>query len=214
MITELLALTIFALSATKTMAADFVQSDKIVLAERSFSLNDRYGNDFVNDVFKDNILLTLSYMNGQVPDSRKIDWSSVDKPKSYSMILNPGEMFAFHEDILPEYTGKTIKTMQAHFNSTDGFKSDGYLTGDGVCHLASLMYWAAKNAGLATLAPTNHNFARIPDVPAEYGVAIYFNPGSPETNAKENLYITNTLDKPVQFAFTFDGNNLTVKVVE
>src|SRR5476649_1041134 len=39
---------------------------KQVLSKRSFSLEDRYGNSYVNKVFKDNILLTLSYMSGQV----------------------------------------------------------------------------------------------------------------------------------------------------
>jgi vancomycin resistance protein YoaR len=104
--------------------------------------------------------------------------------------------------------------MNAHFNYDDGFKSDGYLTGDGVCHLASIIYWAAKDAGLAALAPTNHNFATIPEVPKEYGVAIYYIPGSHDTNAKQNLYITNTFDKPVQFAFAYDGTSLTVKVID
>jgi vancomycin resistance protein YoaR len=110
--------------------------------------------------------------------------------------------------VLPQFTGKVTQTMNAHFMWDEGFKSDGWLTGDGVCHLASLIYRAAKDAGLETLAPTNHNFADIPEVPKEYGVSIF------ARNPQQNLYITNTFDKPVQFAFTYDGTNLTVKVID
>ena len=38
----------------------------VVLASRTFSMEDRYNNKFVNDVFKDNILLALNYMSGAV----------------------------------------------------------------------------------------------------------------------------------------------------
>jgi hypothetical protein len=216
----LLALAIYAITATKTMASDplreasYVLGASAVRAERSFSLANRYPVQSVSDVFRDNILLTLSYMEGQVPDARNIDWSAIDKAQSYSFTLNPGEVFAFHEDVLPQFEGKVKKTMRAHFNWDDGFKSDGWLTGDGVCHLASLLYWAAKDAGLATLAPTNHDFANIPEVPREYGVSIYFNPAAPGSSALQNLYITNTFDKPVHFGFTYDGTNLTVKVTD
>lgn len=78
---------------------------------------------------------------------------------------------------------------------------------------ASLLYWAAKDAGLAALAPTNHDFASIPEVPKEYGVSIYFTPGAHDANAKQNLYITNTFDKPVHFTFAYDGTSLSVKVI-
>lgn len=73
--------------------------------------------------------------------------------------------------------------------ATEGLISDGYLTGDCVCHLASLIYWAARDAGLTALAPTNHDFTTIPEVPKEYGVSIYFTPGAREANAqKKSLY--------------------------
>lgn len=210
----LLALAIYAITATKAVAADYVLGTSDVRAERTFSLTDRYPVQSVSDVFRDNILLTLAYMGGRVPDGSKVDWAAVEKPQTYSFTLKPGEVFAFHKDVLPQFEGKVTQTMQAHFNWDDGFKSDGWLTGDGVCHLASLMYWVARDAGLTTLAPTNHDFATIPEVPKEYGVAIYLNPTTPSANAQQNLYITNTFDKPVQFAFTYDGKALTVKVID
>ena len=125
-----------------------------------------------------------------------------------------GQEFVFHDQILPEYKGSVVRTTNAHFNYQDGFKSDGYLTGDGVCHLASLIYWTAKDAGLEAYAPTDHDFAEIPGVPKEYGVSIYDLPGAFETSARQNLYITNNLDKPVSFIFNYDGSNLTVDVIK
>jgi len=194
----LLALAVHAIMASKAAAADYLLGTSSVRTERTFSLTDRYPDAWVNDVFRYNILHTLDLMNS----------------KSYSFTLNPGQVFAFHEDVLPQFEGKVTATMHAHFNYTDGFKSDGYLTGDGVCHLASFIYWVAKDAGLAALAPTNHNFAHIPEVPEEYGVSIFFLPGAHDSNAQHNLYITNTFDKPVQFAFAYDGTRLSVKVID
>lgn len=184
----LLALAIHAIITTANLPA----GRQNVRAERSFSLADRYPDRGVNDVFRYNIVHTLDRMDA----------------KSYSFMLQPGQVFAFHEDALPEFQGKIAATMRAHFNYTDGFKSDGWLMGDGVCHLASLLYWAARDAGLSALAPTNHDFATIPEVPKEYGVSIF------AYDPKQNLYITNTFDKPVQFAFAVTGTNLTVKVID
>jgi hypothetical protein len=186
----------------------------VVLASHSFSLEDRYGNDFVNTVFKDNILLTLAYLDGTVQSKTDISWGEVTSPLHYEFELQPGQRFAFHDQILPEYKEGVAKTTNAHFNYQDGFKSDGYLTGDGVCHLASLIFWAAKDAGLDAVAPTDHDFAKIPDVPKEYGVSIYALPGAFELSARQNLYITNNLDKPVGFVFKFNGDSLTVDIVK
>lgn len=180
----------------------------MALASHSFSLEDRYNNSFVNGVFKDNILLTLDYMSGAVKTKSDINWENVEKPFYYDFTLNPGEEFAFHDHALPEYSQNVVKTTGVHFNYTEGFKYDGDLTGDGVCHLASLIYWVAHDAGLTAYAPSNHNFAKINDVPKEYGVAIM----SPDPLG--NLYVVNNLDKPVTFAFDYDGTNLTVTILE
>jgi hypothetical protein len=186
----------------------------VVLASHSISLEERYNDSFVNGVFRDNILLTLAYLNGSVKSKTDISWGEVEAPFHYEFTLRPGEEFAFHNQILPQYKGNVVKTTNAHFNWQDGFKSDGYLTGDGVCHLASLIYWVAKDAGLDAVALTNHNFAKINEVPKEYGVAIYDWPGQFETSARQNLYITNSFDKPVTFIFHYDGDSLTVSIAK
>jgi len=175
-----------------------------VLAAHEFSLENRYDNEFVAGVFKDNILLTLRYLDNPALTKAEINWEEVEKPFHTDFTLEPGQEFAFHDKTLPEYSQNVVKTANAHFIGQEGFKSDGYLIGDGVCHLASLMYWVAKDAGLTAYSPSNHNFAKINDVPKEYGVAIL----SP--NPLGNLYIINSLDQPVTFNFDYDGENLTV----
>ena len=186
----------------------------VVLASHSISLENRYGNSFVNGVFKDNILLTLAYTNETVKAKNDISWDKVTSPFNYEFELKSGEGFAFHDQILPEYKNGIVKTTNAHFNHQDGFKSDGYLMGDGVCHLASLIYWTAKDAGLNAVAPVDHDFAVIPEVPKQYGVSIYALPGAFETSARQNLYITNNLDKPVKFVFEYDGKILSMDVTK
>ncbi len=199
-------------SSVPTVQAQVVPSEK-VLATHSMPLNDRYGNSFVNDVFKDNILLTLKYMSGDVKKGDKIDWTEIEKPTHFEFNLKPNERFAFHDIILPEYKDNEVKTTNAHFNFDEGFKSDGYLIGDGVCHFASLIYWAAKDAGISAVRMANHDFAVIPDVPKEYGVAIYANP-SGNAGAYQNLYITNSLKNTIKFVFDYKDNVLNFSVLE
>ena len=182
------------------------------LSMHKMSLEDRYAVPSVNDVMKDNILLALAYMRGIVSSNNPIDWNSVRKPFDYSFTLKPGETYAFQKDSLPLYKDSIVKTTDIHYAAQEGFKSDGYLYGDGVCHLASLFYWAAKDAGIEAVAPTNHNFAVIPEIPAEYGVAIYSMPGQAETNAQQNLYVKNDSGGNVKFEVKYDGVNLETKV--
>ena len=186
-------------------------SATVPVASHTMSMTNRYGNEFVNGVFRDNILLTLRYMSGEIETKDQINWDEVNGDYSYQFTLNPGEGFAFHDTILPKYKGVIVKTTEAHFNYADGFKSDGYLMGDGVCHLASIIYWSAKDAGLETLALHNHDFAAIPEVPKEYGVGIYNVPSAGQ-GAESNLYIVNNKEKPVHFVFDYKDNNLTVAV--
>jgi hypothetical protein len=185
-----------------------------VLSQHAMSLEDRYPVQSVSDVFKDNILLTLYYLSGKVKDPSQINWDEIHKPFHYEMTLKPGEVFAFHNDVLPQYQGKTIVTTNATFGPSDGFRSDGYLYGDGVCHLASLINWAARDAGLSVNAPTNHNFAVIPEISREYGTAIYYSPGQSQTNEMQNLYVENNLQKPVHFVFDYKDGMLSVSVAE
>ena len=178
------------------------------LSQHSISLADRYGNPYVNNVFRENILLNIAYITGSVSKVSDIDWQKINKQNHIALVLKPGEVFAFHDDVLPTYRDKKIITTNAHFSGSEGFLSDGYLYGDGVCHLASLMYWAAKDAGLATLAPTNHNFTNIPEISREYGVAIF----SP--SQQQNLYIENNFDKPVIFLFDYNNDVLSLSILK
>jgi len=205
MFTTFTALVVLISTVAKPTVTD---TPAVVLATHSFSMEDRYDNKFVNDVFKDNILLTLNYMDGAVKSKTDIDWGKIESPFSYEFTLNPGEEFAFHDNTLPDYSKNVVKTTGIHFNSVEGFKYDGDLVGDGVCHLASLIYWTAKDAHLTAYAPSNHNFAIIPDVPKEYGVAIQ----SPMPSG--NLYVIDSLDKPITFAFKYDGTNLSISVTK
>lgn len=185
-----------------------------ILADRSFSLDDRYSNTYVSDVFKDNILLDLAYLQGKVKDPSHINWGDVTRPFYYEITLQPHQVFAFHDAILPEYKDKQVITTNAHFSSDEGFKSDGYLVADGVCHLASLINWVARDAHLDVQNPTNHDFAVIPDVPKEYGTAIYYMPTEANTSAEQNLYVTNNKHTPITLAFAYKNETLQVKVVE
>ncbi len=185
---------------------------EVLLARHEFSLKDRNGNAMVNQVFKDNILLNLAYLSGKVRNAYDIDWNIIEKPSYYEFTLNPGQTFAFHDSILSEFRNNVVKTSNAHFNSEEGFKSDGYLVGDGVCHLASLINWAAQDAKLTTDAPTNHNFAVIPEIPAQYGVAIYNAPDEETVNEQQNLYIKNSYNIPINIEFRYANNKLSVGI--
>ncbi|MCR4306177.1 MAG: VanW family protein, partial [Candidatus Daviesbacteria bacterium] len=167
-----------------------------------------------NDVFKKNILLNLAYLEGRVTKASDIKWEKIEKPFKYEFKLEPNKTFAFHSDVKDIYKDSLIKTTNAHFNAEQGFKTDGYLFGDGVCHLASLINWAAKDAGLSVEAPTNHNFANIPDVPREHGVSIYSNPTSKGSSTVQNLYITNNKSKTISFKFEYQDNKVKVSVIE
>lgn len=192
----------------KSLMADPSSHEVRKIASESMSLDNRHPVPASNEVYRDNILLTLSYMSGQTKHGGAIDWAAVRRPQTYTWTLPAGKTLAFHDGVLPEFKSTLSGTTNAHFGANEGFKYDGGLMGMGVCHLASLMDWAAKDANLGVTAPTNHDFAAIPGVAREYGVAIY----SPGEN--QNLYVTNTLSHNVTFQFVYDGSNLTVNVLE
>lgn len=217
--TQLLAILPISLFSFVGPIADSNPALGSIMAQHEMPLTDRWPDKFVNQVFADNILLNLAYMrDGHIdkrsPGSSGIDWNKIEKPFQFEFRLDPNQTFAFHDDVLPKYQGKVVKTSNAHFTGEDGFKTDGYLFGDGVCHLASLLYWVAKDAGLDAEAPTNHNFANITDIPKEYGVAIYSNPATRGSNAMQNLYITNNKEKPITFKIAYADNKVKVAVVE
>lgn len=183
-----------------------------ILVRKTLSLENRNPNPWVNEVFSDNIVLTLRYLNGDVRQGEAIDFKKVKETFETTFTLKPGATFAFQNDVSKEFEGKVAKSTNATFNYTQGFRSSGFLTGDGVCHLASFVNQTAREAGLEVVAPTNHNFAKIPDVPHEFGTAIYYMPGSVTNNARQNLYITNNLDKEIAFRFEVTHNNIILTI--
>lgn len=184
------------------------------LSSAEISLEKRNESKYVNDVFKDNILLSLSYMRDMVDDKDEVSWNDVRKEFTYKFTLSPNKTFAFHDDVFPKYKSTLSVTTNAHFNFQEGFKSDGYLMGDGVCHLASLIYWVSIQAGLDAYAPTSHDFAEIPEISKEYGVSIYSMPGNIHANALQNMYVTNNRQNPVIFEFEYNGKNLRLSIHE
>lgn len=207
-ISTISAITIFSLSGQN------IASTSQELSSHEISLEIRQEDRWVNEIFKDNILLNMAYLEGKINSAKDINWDEVRKPFQYEFRLNPNETFAYHGDVLPEYEGKVSKTTNAHFNAADGFKSSGYLFGDGVCHLASLIYWVAKDAGLETYTPTSHDFMPIPEISKEYGVSIYFHPNDKSKGQRQNLYITNNRENDVIFKFQFNGDNLKLSVAD
>lgn len=187
-------------------------TEKTLLAKQDMDLSIRYANPVTNDVFKDNILLNFAYMSGRVQNARQVNWDEVREPATYEFTLQPGQVFAYHDSILPEFQKDVVKIGGSHFGSEDGYRSSGYLYGDGVCHLASLINWAARSASLEVVAPTNHDFAKIPGIDRVYGTAIYYAYGQPEISAMQNLYIRNNFDYPVTFAIESIQDSVSVTV--
>ena len=200
------------LSLNRPVATKATPSTNKVLAQATYSLSNRYSNSYVNDVFADNILLTLAYMSGKVKSVSEISWDKIKAPGTSTVTLKPGQTFAFHDAVADKYTNKVVATTNAHFDSTQGFKSDGWLVGDGVCHLASFMYVVSKDAGLVSEAPTRHDFAQIPDVEKQNGVSIYYSPDNKNSSTYQNLYITNNYNKTIAFVFTQKNSALNIKV--
>jgi hypothetical protein len=188
------------------------QTERTLLAQQELDLSIRHVDPGINGVFKDNILLNFAYLSGRVNNASQVNWDEVRKPVTYEFTLQPGEVFAYHDSILPQYQADVVKIGGSHFGGEDGYRSSGYLYGDGVCHFASLINWTAQSAGLEVLAPTNHDFAMIPGIDRVYGTAIYYAYGQPEVSSMQNLYVKNTFDHPVTFAFESAGDTLTVRV--
>lgn len=196
-------------------SALFVFSDtQMPAAQGSMSLENRHANAQINQVFKDNILLTLAYLSGRINDKSQINWDTLHEPFEFKVEMKPDEVFAFHDTIQDKYRGKSIFTTNAHFSADEGFISSGYLYGDGVCHLASLINRTAIQAGLKSNSPVNHDFAVIPDIPSEYGVSIYTSPANKQNSSAQNLYVENNTDKGVILAFKYDGDKIDLSIIK
>lgn len=204
---------IFALIIGNT--ALFVYSDsEMPAAQGSLTLENRHADSEINKIFKNNILLTLLYMSGRIKDKSQIDWSEIDKPFEFQIKIEPDQVFAFHDSVIPEYRNKNIIGTNAHFSADEGFLSSGYLYGDGVCHLASLINKTAIQAGLNTKSPINHDFAVIPDIQKEYGVSIYTSPSNPDNSSSQNLYIENNTEKSIILGFNYNGDKIDLSIIK
>lgn len=181
------------------------QNEQRVLAQHLLDLTTRLPSPSGSGVFADNILLSLHYLKGDSGDPRKIDWEKIRSPFEVSFTLNPGEVFAFHKNVLPEYSDPK-HTMNSAFFVEEGYKSLAGLGGNGVCHLASLITWVATQAGLEVKAPARHDFWPVPGVPKIFGTSIR------SQQACQNLYIRNSLDQPVTFVFRADNQNVDLKI--
>lgn len=169
-----------------------------VLASEILDLSQRYPVESVNEGFKENILVNLSYFK---------------KINNGRLILRPNEVFTFHNQILPEFKKEKIITQESTYSAKDGYKLVAGLYGNGVCHLASVMNWVATEAGLEVTALVNHDFAPVAGVDQKYGTSIKYSPNIGGTAERQNLYIRNTKDYPVEFIFILEGENLRFSIL-
>lgn len=181
---------------TQAIASPWVsQNQPKIMARQKLDLTILGYGQAATDILADNIRLNLHYFKGDAKEAKNLR-----EPFTFSFTLEPGEVFAYHDQVLEEFKNATIKTQPSHFSNAEGYKTLT-LPGSGVCYLASLINWAASDAGLRVVALVNHDFETIPGVPRQYGTAIYYD-GATETSRRQNLYVVNNLEKPVIFNFT------------
>ncbi len=177
-----------------------------ILAEHVLDLDERLpDSETGNEVFKYNILLALKYIEG-----------NTDLSDSFTteVELQPGEVFAFQENLLPEFENKTVKTGWTKYIAQEGYKPLAGLYGNGVCHLASLINWVGSDAGLKVTAPANHNFWPVPGVPKEYGTSIRYLVDNGWKTKNQNLYLENTFDYSVKLVFEASDEEIDLRVVK
>lgn len=181
----------------------------VILAEHELDLTSREPGAYANEVFTDNILLALHYLKGDV-EKGSFDWEEIRQPFEVAFVLQPGETFAFHGNVLTEFdspAGGPTVTMNSRFFIEEGYKSVGGLGGNGVCHLASLINWVASEADLEVTAKVSHDFYPVPGVSRQYGTSIR------SQSKTQNLYVQNNFEVPVIFAFSVESEQLRLEVV-
>lgn len=192
-----------------------VQPKNEVIASKSLSLENRHATSSINEIFKKNILLNVAYIGGSVIDKNDINWDQITSEVSASFVLKPGETFAYHDHVYPKYEQSLTVAPKTYFNASDGYLFSGFLYGDGVCHLASIINWTAEDAGLEVEVPKLHSIAPIPDIPDEYGVSIYTIEGQKNSGTGNNLYITNNQESDIEFRISYKkGQDLQVEVIK
>lgn len=198
-----------------TPSSTVQKAEEKALARRELDLS-------LAPVFTNNILLALHYKNGDLDRIKaskeqsgniRIDWEKARKPFEVIFTLKPREMFAFHKNVLPKLRDSIVHTMNSRFYGDEGYEFINGLGGNGVCNLASLINWAATEAGLEVVSEIDHNFAPIPGIPQKYGTSIFYaNEG--ENSQNQNLYIKNTFDSPVTFKFAATENEVVLEIVK
>ena len=228
MITEVLLASAVLISALghnfqptiNTPSASLVEQ-KRVLAEHELDLTNRLPNEYGNQIFADNILLTIHFLKGDVESLRltsnksswaNFDWEKIRQPFEASLTLESGEVFAYHDTILPEFSQLTLKTTNAHYTLREGYKPLSGLPGNGVCHLASLINWVARDAGLEVTAKVNHDFYPVPGVPRENGTSIRWGPNGEYNSRNQNLYVKNNFEVPITFNFKAELNSVLLVI--
>lgn len=201
-------------------------SQKKLLAKEIMDLNKRNPDSSVNDIFRDNILLNLHYIKGdqqsvfkankvELYGENKIDWVKLREPFEFRIMLKQGELFSFHDELLPEfekYKGNA-KTGWTKFSANEGYKTLDGLSGNGVCHLASLINWTASEAGMGVTAKVNHDFYPVPGVDRKYGTSIVYRPGQ-MTTKMQNLYVMNNFLETAIFSFKADKDKVELEISE
>lgn len=198
-----------------------ITQDRIkILSKVGLDLDKRWEEPSISQGFSDNMLLALYYLKN--PTELPVKKNPLTKEEVAWLVpddfvaefwLQPGEVFAFHKNVLPQYKDQVVQTMASGFMTYEGYQYVAGLGGNGVCHLASLITWAASEAGLTIEAPADHSFARIEGVPREYWTSIrYAENGSNSKN--QNLYVTNTLENPVRFVFERNYQRLSLTIKE
>ncbi len=230
MVTEILLASVALLSslgnnfqpAVNTPSATFVEQRQ-VLATHEFDLTNRLPDEYGNQVFADNILLTLRYLkkdqeslkvDGEKKIQGNVNWEKVREPFEVSIVLEPGEVFAYHDTILPEFHGLPLKTTNAHFTLSEGYKSLSGLPGNGVCHLATLINWVASESGLEVISKVDHDFYPVPGVPRKNGTSIRWGPNGEYNSRNQNLYVKNNFDFPVIFEFEASETVVIFKILK
>jgi len=75
-----------------------------VLASETLDLSYRFSEPSVSEGFKQNILIAVGYLI-----------------KNGNIVLQPGEVFAFHKNILPEFRNEKVITQESGFSVKDGY---------------------------------------------------------------------------------------------
>ena len=182
-----------------------IMENETILSSESMDLTSRYPVESIGTGFAENILIALSYFASEDEEGKEI------LPDSFSLVLRPEDVFAFHKKgVLSEFKDSKIVSQESDFTTNYGYKVVAGLGGNGVCHLASLINKAALKAGLEVVAPVNHNFASIPGIEKEYGVSI----STRNAPDRQNLYIKNSFEYPVEMRFVVTDNVLTVEILQ